>query len=71
MKDKKLTRIGMIAAGSGIAPMYQLAQTVSDLKNDNTSLSLIYANRTPVSVTTQLKSFVLTFVFYIVRHGFR
>lgn len=24
MEDKKLTRVGMIAAGSGIAPMYQI-----------------------------------------------
>jgi len=37
----------MIAAGSGIAPMYQLTQTVVDSGNDLTSLSLIYSNRTP------------------------
>lgn len=51
MRPKQLKRIGMIAAGSGIAPMYQLAQTVGDLRNDLTSLSLIYSNRTPVSLS--------------------
>ena len=30
MRNKSLTRVGMIAAGSGIAPMYQLIQTVAD-----------------------------------------
>ena len=30
MRSKTLTRVGMIAAGSGIAPMYQLIQTVAD-----------------------------------------
>jgi len=50
MKNRKLSRIGMIAAGSGIAPMYQLIQTVADDSLDYTSLSLIYSNRTPVSV---------------------
>ena len=39
----------MIAAGSGIAPMYQLTQTVVDSGTDKTSLSLIYSNRSPVS----------------------
>ena len=43
-------RVGMIAAGSGITPMFQLIQTISDAgANDTTSLSLIYSNRTPVS----------------------
>ncbi len=39
----------MIAAGTGIAPMYQLTQTVADNSRDNTALSLVYSNRTPVS----------------------
>ena len=43
-------RVGMIAAGSGITPMFQLIQTISDAgAHDTTSLSLIYSNRTPVS----------------------
>ena len=49
VKQKK--RVGMIAAGSGISPMFQLVQTVADIGNsDSTSLSLIYSNRTPVSL---------------------
>ncbi len=50
MRSKSLSRVGMIAAGSGIAPMYQLIQTVADDSQDFTSLSLIYSNRTPVSI---------------------
>ncbi|PSC68419.1 NADH-cytochrome b5 reductase 1 [Micractinium conductrix] len=36
--------IGMIAGGSGITPMYQVAQEILRDPNDTTSLSLIYAN---------------------------
>ena len=46
--DKRIKRVGMIAAGSGISPMFQLVQTVADSRGDNTSLSLIYSSRTPV-----------------------
>ena len=50
MKERKIDRIGMIAAGSGITPMFQLIQTVTANPLDATSLSLIYSNRTPVSI---------------------
>jgi len=47
--QQKYKRVGMIAAGSGITPMFQLIQTISDAgAHDTTSLSLIYSNRTPV-----------------------
>lgn len=49
MVRRTIDRIGMIAAGSGITPMFQLVQTVADEPKDTTSLSLIYSNRTPVS----------------------
>jgi len=49
MVQRKIDRIGMVAAGSGITPMFQLIQTVADNPPDTTSLSLIYSNRTPVS----------------------
>mmetsp|Transcript_34449 Transcript_34449/g.33649 ORF Transcript_34449/g.33649 Transcript_34449/m.33649 type:complete len:99 (+) Transcript_34449:395-691(+) len=42
METKTFKNIGMIAGGTGIAPMYQLIQTVNDLKTDATSLSLLY-----------------------------
>ena len=49
MVERNIDRIGMIAAGSGITPMFQLIQTVADSPADSTALSLIYSNRTPVS----------------------
>ena len=40
--QQKYKRVGMIAAGSGITPMFQLIQTISDAgAHDTTSLSLI------------------------------
>jgi ferredoxin-NADP reductase len=50
MVQRRYKNVGMIAGGSGIAPMFQLIQTVADLGvADRTSLSLLYSNRTPVS----------------------
>lgn len=40
----------MIAAGSGITPMFQLIQTVADSPVDDSALSLIYSNRTPFDI---------------------
>ena len=49
--DRNIKRVGMIAAGSGISPMFQLIQTVADSgSSDTTSLSLIYSSRTPVRI---------------------
>jgi len=49
MKPCNFKRVGMIAAGSGITPMFQLIQTIADSK-DTTSLSLIYSSRTPFDI---------------------
>lgn len=49
LEQKTIKNVGMIAAGSGITPMFQLIQTVTDFADDTTSLSLIYSNRSPVS----------------------
>ncbi|RIA92042.1 nitrate reductase [NADH]-like protein [Glomus cerebriforme] len=43
---KNCKRIGMIAGGSGITPMYQVIQSVLNDPEDLTELTLIYANRT-------------------------
>lgn len=43
---KKVTKIGMIAAGSGITPMLQIIKQVLNDENDNTELYLLFANRT-------------------------
>ena len=39
-------RIGMIAGGTGITPMYQLIRAICEDEKDTTEISLIYANRT-------------------------
>lgn len=49
MEQKRIKKVGMIAAGSGITPMFQLIQTVADTPGDLTSLSLIHSCSSPVS----------------------
>ncbi|KAI0482543.1 ferredoxin reductase-like protein [Xylariaceae sp. FL0804] len=39
-------RMGMLAGGSGITPMWQLIRAVCEDARDTTELSLVYANRT-------------------------
>ncbi|KAE8147146.1 hypothetical protein BDV25DRAFT_169379 [Aspergillus avenaceus] len=39
-------RIGMIAGGTGITPMYQLIRAICEDETDTTEVSLVYANRT-------------------------
>ncbi|KAJ5099600.1 hypothetical protein N7532_006601 [Penicillium argentinense] len=39
-------RIGMIAGGTGVTPMYQLIRAICEDDKDTTQISLIYANRT-------------------------
>ncbi|PON24626.1 cytochrome-b5 reductase [Trichoderma gamsii] len=39
-------KIGMIAGGTGITPMYQLIRAICEDDTDTTEISLIYANRT-------------------------
>lgn len=50
MERHHYSKVGMIAGGSGITPMFQLIQTVADLKDDHTGLSLIYSSRTPYDI---------------------
>ncbi|KKY34236.1 putative nadh-cytochrome b5 reductase [Diaporthe ampelina] len=39
-------KIGMLAGGTGITPMYQLIRAICEDERDTTEVSLIYANRT-------------------------
>ncbi|KAL7918695.1 hypothetical protein ACQKWADRAFT_330486 [Trichoderma austrokoningii] len=39
-------KIGMVAGGTGITPMYQLIRAICEDDTDTTEISLIYANRT-------------------------
>ena len=41
-----VTRLGMIAGGTGITPMYQIIQAVFRDKSDTTQISLLFANQT-------------------------
>ncbi|KAJ5110670.1 hypothetical protein N7532_001205 [Penicillium argentinense] len=38
-------RIGMVAGGTGITPMYQLIRAICENESDTTEISLVYANR--------------------------
>jgi cytochrome-b5 reductase len=45
---KKVDKIGMIAGGSGITPMFQLINKIVMNKRDKTGLALIYSNKNQV-----------------------
>tara|TARA_B110000285_G_C14860109_1_gene484140 strand:+ start:499 stop:771 length:273 start_codon:yes stop_codon:yes gene_type:complete len=63
LEEKRFNKVGMIAAGSGLTPMFQLIQTVADTPKDLTSLSLIYSCATPVSL---FLFFLMSFTFLLV-----
>jgi len=46
LETRQATHIGMIAGGTGITPMLQILHAIFDRPNDNTIVSLIYANQT-------------------------
>lgn len=52
-------RLGMVAGGTGITPMYQLIRAICEDKTDDTQVSLIYANRSPedILLRTQLERY--------------
>ncbi len=41
----QVKRIGMIAGGTGITPMYQLVKDICKNPDDNTKVQLIFANQ--------------------------
>lgn len=43
-------RIGMIAGGTGITPMYQLIRAICEDEADRTQISLLYANNTEADI---------------------
>ncbi len=47
---KHASRIGLVAGGTGITPMYQLLQTIHQDCFDDTQASLVFANRTPEDI---------------------
>lgn len=52
-------KIGMLAGGTGITPMYQLIRAICEDPKDTTEVSLIYANRTEgdILLREELESF--------------
>lgn len=52
-------KIGMLAGGTGITPMYQLIRAICEDEKDTTEVSLIYANRTEgdILLREQLETF--------------
>ncbi|PSR85579.1 hypothetical protein BD289DRAFT_482687 [Coniella lustricola] len=52
-------KIGMLAGGTGITPMYQLIRAICEDPKDTTEVSLIYANRTEedILLRQELESF--------------
>ena len=48
-------KIGMIAGGTGITPMYQLIRAICEDDRDTTEVSLIYANRSEVDILLRLE----------------
>ena len=48
-------RLGMLACGTGIAPMIQVIQTVLDNEDDFTSIQLVYACRTQFDIMMKQK----------------
>jgi nitrate reductase (NAD(P)H) len=43
----RFKKFGLIAGGSGVAPMFQMINRIHNLKGDRTAVSLIYATRHP------------------------
>ena len=44
------SRLGMIAGGTGITPIYQLVRTIHEDPFDTTRVSLLFANKTPEDI---------------------
>lgn len=42
---RKVKRVGMIAGGTGIAPMYQLIKEICKHPEDQTKMQLLFANQ--------------------------
>ncbi|RDW93854.1 putative cytochrome b5 reductase [Aspergillus mulundensis] len=56
-------KIGMIAGGTGITPMYQLIRAICEDPTDTTEVSLIYANRTEedILMRNELEAFARSY----------
>ena len=60
---RKVKRIGMIAGGTGITPMYQLIKDIVKHPEDQTKVQLIFANQVHILIGIFLS-------LYIFKHNF-
>jgi cytochrome-b5 reductase len=74
-KNGLCKRIGMIAGGTGITPMYQLIRAICEDDTDTTEISLIYANRSEedILLRRELESFAAAYpknlkIWYMLDH---
>ena len=53
LEERKCTTIGMMAGGTGITPMYQIAHAILRKENSSVKIKLLYANQTPDDILIQ------------------
>lgn len=49
-QENQFKEVGLVAGGTGIAPMYQVIHEVLKNKNDSTKITLLYGSKTPSDV---------------------
>merc|ERR1711879_181632 len=54
-KSNQFEEIGMIAAGTGITPMWQLIQEIAANPSDKTKVTLLYGNKTEADILLREK----------------
>lgn len=51
--ERKITKLGLIAGGSGITPLFNIAQAIYRAKETHIDVKLLYSNRTRNDITLQ------------------
>lgn len=74
-KNGVCNKLGMIAGGTGITPMYQLIRAICEDETDTTEISLIYANRSEedILLRKELEAFAAAYpktlkIWYMLDH---
>jgi len=70
-EPNKWSSVGMVAGGTGIAPMYQLILEMLANPRDRTEIRLIYASRTEADIIlkTELDALAIVYPNFKVRHN--
>jgi len=53
--ENTVDSLGMVAAGTGITPMYQIIRAILANKNDKTKIALVYANKSEDGILLKLQ----------------